>query len=134
LPWAKLSGRRTRETDRHDKNIHELKTYFNCVIDWVSTVFRDIEKEMQALEWGRLYEQYHSKSCDPAKVSAEVKRLYADPYVKNRRGIFEYILGGLQDSKLLDVRVFDEATKIPVVRSRRRRRVVFDRESWNALG
>jgi hypothetical protein len=134
LPWAKLSGRRTRETDRHDKNIHELKTYFNCVIDWVSTVFRDIEKEMQALEWGRLYEQYHSKSYDPAKVSAEVKRLYTDPYVKNRRGIFEYILGGLQDSKLLDVRVFDEATKIPVVRSRRRRRVVFDRESWNALG
>jgi hypothetical protein len=100
----------------------------------VSTVFRDIEKEMQALEWGRLYEQYHSKSYDPAKVSAEVKRLYTDPYVKNRRGIFEYILGGLQDSKLLDVRVFDEATKIPVVRSRRRRRVVFDHESWNALG
>ena len=60
---------------------------------------------------GRLYEQYHSKSYDPAKVSAEVKRLYADPYVKNRRGVFEYILGGLQDSKLLDVRVFDDATK-----------------------
>jgi 5-methylcytosine-specific restriction endonuclease McrA len=27
------------------------------------------------------------------------------------RGVFEYVLGGLQDSKLLDVRVFDEATK-----------------------
>src|SRR6185503_13605243 len=59
----------------------------------------------------RLYEQYHLKSYDPAKVSAEVKRLYGDPYVKNRRGVFEYILGDLQDSKLLDVRVFDEATK-----------------------
>ena len=92
-------------------NIIELKTYFNGVIDWVSSVFRDGEKEMQGLEWGRLYEQYHSKSYGPAKVSAEVKRLYGDPYVKNRRGVFEYILGGLQDSKLLDVRVFDEATK-----------------------
>lgn len=45
------------------------------------------------------------------KASAEVKRLYGDPYVKNRRGVFEFILGGLQDFKLLDVRVFDDATK-----------------------
>jgi hypothetical protein len=96
---------------RHDNNINELKTYFNSVIDWVSGVFKDVEKEMQGLEWGRLYEQYHAKSYDPAKVSAEVKRLYADPYVKSRRGVFEYILGGLQDSKLLDVRVFDDAIK-----------------------
>jgi hypothetical protein len=66
---------------------------------------------MQGLEWGRLYEEYHSKSYDPAKVSAEVKRLCGDPYVKNRRGVCEYILGGLKDSKLLDVRMFDEATK-----------------------
>jgi hypothetical protein len=96
---------------RTNGNINELKTYFNGVIDWASSVFRDVEKEMQGVEWGRLYEQYHSKSYDPAKVSADVKRLYGDPYVKNRRGAFEYILGGLQDSKLLDVRVFDEATK-----------------------
>ncbi|HSC17846.1 MAG TPA: HNH endonuclease, partial [Rhizomicrobium sp.] len=96
---------------RHDNNIHELKTYFDSVIEWASRVFTDVEKEMQGLEWGRLYEQYHSKAYDPAKVSAEVKRLYADPYVGNHRGIFEYILGGLQDSKLLNVRVFDEATR-----------------------
>lgn len=96
---------------RYDDNISELKNYFNAVIDWVSTVFKDVEKEMQGLEWGRLYEQYHSKSYDPAAVSAKVRRLYSDPYVRNRRGVFEYILGGLQDTKLLDVRVFDEATK-----------------------
>jgi hypothetical protein len=96
---------------RNDNNINELKTYFNSVIDWVSSMFTAVEKEMQGLEWGRLYEEYHSKSYDPAKVSAEVKRLYGDPYVNNRRGVFEYILGGLQDTKLLNVRVFDEATK-----------------------
>ncbi|WP_229012150.1 HNH endonuclease family protein [Paraburkholderia gardini] len=96
---------------RTQSNINELKTYFTAVIDWVSSVFRDVEREMQGLEWGRLYEQYHSQSFDPAKVSAEVQRLYGDPYVKNRRGVFEYILGGLLDSKLLDVRVFDDATK-----------------------
>jgi 5-methylcytosine-specific restriction endonuclease McrA len=96
---------------RNDNNINELGTYFNSVIDWVSSVFRDVKKEMQGLEWGQLYEEYHSKSYDLAKVSAEVKRLYGDPYVKNRRGVFEYILGGLHDTKLLNVRVFDDATK-----------------------
>lgn len=96
---------------RKDSKINELKTYFNTVIDWISSVFTDVEKEMQGLEWGQLYEQYHSKSYDPAIVSVEVKRLYGDPYVKNRRGVFEYILGGLKDSRLLDVRVFDEAIK-----------------------
>ena len=112
LDWVSKGDIGGYMSDHRTKgNINELKTYFNSVVDWVSSVFRDVEKEMQGLEWGRLYEQYHSKSYDPAKVSAEVKRLYGDPYVKNHRGIFEYILGGLQDSKLLDVRVFDEATK-----------------------
>ncbi|HTA24189.1 MAG TPA: DUF262 domain-containing protein [Terriglobales bacterium] len=96
---------------RNDNNINELKTYFNSVIDWVSTVFKDVKKEMQGLEWGKFYEQYHSQSYDPEKVSAEVRRLYADPYIKKKRGISEFILGGLQDTKLLEVRVFDDATK-----------------------
>ncbi|MDD5721575.1 MAG: DUF262 domain-containing protein [Candidatus Pacebacteria bacterium] len=96
---------------RFDKNITELKKYFNSVIDWVSSIFTDVESEMRGLEWGRLYEEYHKKSYNPAKVSAEVQKLYADPYVKNRKGIFEYILGGSVDTKLLEVRVFDEATK-----------------------
>jgi len=96
---------------RYDKNIAELKNYFNSVIDWVSGVFIDVESEMRGLEWGRLYEEYHKKAYDPAKVSAKVKKLYADPYVKNRKGIFEYILGEAMDTKLLEVRVFDEAVK-----------------------
>jgi len=96
---------------RNDKSIKELKACFNTVIDWVSIVFIDVFKEMQGLEWGRLYEEHHKKSYDPAKVSSDVQRLYGDPYVQNRRGIFEYILGGKKDKRLLDVRVFDEAIK-----------------------
>ena len=96
---------------RFDTNTTGLKTYFNSVIEWVSSVFKDVESEMRGLEWGQLYETYHSTAYDPAKVSAELQLLYGDPYVKNRKGIFEYILGGMVDTKLLDVRVFDEATK-----------------------
>jgi 5-methylcytosine-specific restriction endonuclease McrA len=96
---------------RFDKNINELKRYFNSVLDWVSSVFIDVESEMCGLEWGRLYEKYHTKAYSPAKVSAEVQKLYGDPYIKNKKGIFEYILGGSTDTKLLNVRVFDDATK-----------------------
>ena len=96
---------------RYDNSIIELKTYFNSVIDWVSGVFIDVESEMRGLEWGRLYEQYYKQPYDPVKVTAEVQKLYSDPYVKNRKGIFEYILGGSVDTKLLEIRVFDEATK-----------------------
>ena len=96
---------------RNDTDIIELKTYFNAVINWISSVFKDVESEMKGLEWGRLYEQFHGMPYNPAKVSLQVKKLYADPYIKNRTGIFEYILGGSVDKKLLDVRVFDEANK-----------------------
>ena len=96
---------------RNDKNTNELKTYFNSVIDWVSTVFKDVKKEMQGLEWGKLYEKYHSQPYDPEKVSADVRRLYGDLYIKRKRGIFEFILGGLKDTKPLEVRVFEDATK-----------------------
>lgn len=96
---------------RNDDNIAELKQYFTTVIDWVSSVFQNIEPEMRGLEWGRLYEKYHRQAYDPKIIESKVKELYADPYVKNRKGIFEYVLGGCVDTKLLDVRVFDEATK-----------------------
>jgi hypothetical protein len=96
---------------RFDTNINELKLYFNSVIDWISTVFIDVEGEMRGLEWGRLFETYKNQPYSPQQVSNHVKRLYADPYIKNRKGIFEYILGGLADTRLLDIRVFDEATK-----------------------
>jgi 5-methylcytosine-specific restriction endonuclease McrA len=66
---------------------------------------------MKGLEWGRLYEEYHSKSYNPRELSEKIHELYGDPYVKNRRGIWEFVLGGSSDTKLLDVRVFDEATK-----------------------
>jgi hypothetical protein len=96
---------------RNDTNINELKNYFNSVIDWVSGVFTDVYPEMRGLEWGRLYEQYHGKSYDPKQVSDAVKKLAADDDVTDRKGIFEYVLGGCTDTKLLNVRVFDPKVK-----------------------
>lgn len=97
--------------NRHENNINELTRYFNTVIDWASTVFVNIEREMKGLEWGRLYETYKDNAYNPTIIADEVKALYADPYVKNRKGIFEYLLGGKKNYQLLEVRVFDDATK-----------------------
>jgi len=96
---------------RNDKNINGLKNYFNSVIDWISSVFTDVESEMCGLEWGRLYEEHHTKKFSPAKVSVEVRKLYGDFFVKDKKGIFEFILGGNNDTKLLNIRIFDEPTK-----------------------
>lgn len=97
---------------RADVDIDGLKTYFTSVIDWVSSVFiRPPDKEMRGLEWGRLYEAHHSTSYDPAKLDEAVDELRADPFVKDAKGIYEYLLGGGVDTRLLNIRLFDEPTK-----------------------
>lgn len=96
---------------RTDSNINEVKIYFNSVIDWVSSVFTDVKSEMRGLEWGKLYERFHADAYNPAEVASAVERLYSDPFVRNHKGIFEYILGGQTDTKILEVRVFDDAVK-----------------------
>lgn len=95
---------------RQDNDITPVKTYFNAVIDWASAVFSDVLPEMRGLEWGRLYEQYHNNPYNVKTVSQRVHELFADPYVTNHKGVFEYILGGEQDRSLLNIRVFDKAT------------------------
>lgn len=96
---------------RFSSDITELVNYFNSVIDWIRTVFPLVENEMRGLPWGELYENYHTQPYNPAHMKQRVAELYADPYVKNRRGVFEFLLGGETDTKLLDIRIFDEATK-----------------------
>ncbi len=97
---------------RNDTDINELKAYFTSVIDWVGGVIaRPPDKEMRGLEWGRLYEAYHTKAYDPAKVDAAIERLLGDPAVQSRKGIYEYVLGGEAEHQLLTIRLFDETTK-----------------------
>ena len=95
---------------RQDKDIKELEVYFNSVIDWINGVFYDVESFMKGLPWGELYEKYHKNAYDPSKVSEKLHELKEDDAVDNK-GICEYILGGCTDSKLLNIRLFDEKTK-----------------------
>lgn len=96
---------------RRDDNINELKTYFNTVIDWASSVFLDVKSDMKGLDWGRLYETYHKNSYNPQEISDKLNKLYNDIFVKDTKGICEYILGGCTDTKLLNIRMFEDDVK-----------------------
>lgn len=96
---------------RHDEEITELESYFNSVIDWISSVFLDVKPEMKGLDWGNYYELYHKNSYNPADVSKKLKELYIDDYVGNRKGIYEYILSGYTQPQLLEIRIFEATTK-----------------------
>lgn len=96
---------------RHDDNIDELKAHFTQVIDWVDSVFIDVKPEMKGLPWGELYDTYGDRQYDAEQVAARVRELYGDAAVHRRSGIYEYILGGEQDTKLLEIRVFEDRDK-----------------------
>lgn len=101
---------------RNDTSIDELQNHFDTVIDWVDSVFEYTGSEMCGIDWGRLYREYHKNAYSKEKVSQRVDALLDDTQVGDKRGIFEYILGGEQDASLLNVRVFDQKTKKAVYR------------------
>ena len=96
---------------RNENSIEELKTYFDTVIEWAKTIFGEPKSEMKGLEWGAFYERFHSNSYNPADVQKRVNELYADEFVTNKKGIFEFVLGGEIEVKLLNIRMFDDSTK-----------------------
>ena len=96
---------------RNDTDISELQNHFDTVIDWVDSLFDYTGSEMSSVNWGNLYRKYHDNSYSKNKITERVEELMADTQVYDKKGIFEFILGGEKDYKLLNIRVFDERTK-----------------------
>ena len=123
LEWVSKGNKETYMSEhRNNEDISELKSYFTSVIDWISSVFKTVEKEMCGLHWGELYETYHENPYNPDEVDKKVKELYADGAVKNRGGIFEYVLGGCTETKLLNIRIFEDRDK----------RIVYEKQTKEA--
>lgn len=97
---------------RNDRDINELKSYFTSVVEWAEAVFTGSpDKEMRGLEWGRLYDEYHNTSYNPATLAADLAELRGDQAVEKKKGIYEYLLSGKTKPQLLEVRLFDDKTK-----------------------
>lgn len=123
LDWVSKGNKEKYMSEhRNSDDISELKSYFTSVIDWIESVFKTIEKEMCGQKWGEFYEKYHEKPYNPDEVDKKVKELYADSAVKNRNGIFEYILGGCVETKLLNIRIFEDRDK----------RIVYEKQTKKA--
>ena len=95
---------------RYDTDISELTNHFETVLAWVDSIFDYTGSEVCGLNWGRLYAEYHSNAYQKDAVTARVNALLEDEQVTDKRGIFEYILGGETEARLLNIRVFDKKT------------------------
>lgn len=114
IKWKSGGGKPEAYMDAHknDPTAIDLWNYFQSVIEWVKTTFPTYDgKTMKGQPWGPLYDKYGQNKYDPKVMDAEAKKLRADPQVENNRGIYEYLLGGSTETKLLNIRVFDDKTK-----------------------
>ena len=116
LDWVASSKSQSIEgymaAHRTDTGIGELKTYFTTVIDWIDAVFTATpDKAMRGLDWGNLYERFHNNSYKAAQIDTDLQELLNDPAVQDSKGIYEYLLDGKQDPRLLNVRLFDASLK-----------------------
>ena len=100
---------------QRDKNANELWLYFSNVIEWVKTTFGEkyYRKEMQGLPWGILYNKYKNNPYDCEELEREISSLMADDEVTEKKGIYEYILSGKDESiaRKLSKRQFLERDK-----------------------
>ena len=116
LDWVASAKNQTIDgymaAHRHDTGIHELETYFTTVIDWIDSVFiAPPNKAMRGLDWGALYEKYKGTAYKADQLNERLQELLNDPSVKDKKGIYPYILGGEEDPRLLNVRLFEDSVK-----------------------
>ena len=95
---------------RNDNEIAELVRYFDTV-DWIDSIFEYTGSEMCGQSWGDFYEKYHKNAYSKEAINKRLDELLSDTQISDKRGIIEYLLGGETDTKLLNVRVFDQKTK-----------------------
>lgn len=98
---------------QHDKNALQLWQYFQSVITWLEGTFvhtPERQRIMKGINWGELYDAYHTQVLDTQAIEQEIRRLILDDDVTNKKGIFAYVL--TRKEKHLNIRSFTEAQKL----------------------
>lgn len=91
-----------------DTNANDIWLYFTSVINWVKATFRTKRKGMESVDWGVLYNRYHTKT--PANASEQVDTLFElSDEISNVNGIYEAVLSA--EMKHLNARDFDRRDK-----------------------
>ncbi len=97
---------------QNKEDADELWNYFETVIDWVKEKFPNYRREMKGLPWGIWYNEcmngeHKGQIIDesPSVIEAHFRDLLDDDEVQSVKGIYTYIVTGLE--KNLNLRQFD---------------------------
>ena len=111
LDWiSDGAGEKYMALHRNDSNADQLIKHTGEVISWVNGLFPGGSSYKKGLNWGALHKRYSGTGYSAAQVQQQVSELMGDEAVTNKRGIYEYVLGGCSKPSLLNVRVFDAKT------------------------
>ena len=89
---------------QHDIDANELWNYFQKVIAWVRKTFNHYRREMNGIEWGKLYNEFGDKKLDTNKLEKEIIKLMQDEDITKKSGIYEYVLN--RSERSLNIRAF----------------------------
>ena len=110
------------EAHINDKDASDLWNYFNNVINWITTVFYETyDKGMATVNWGKLYNDYHTEDFDADEISEKFNELMMYKATKELdisvAKICEYCIR--RDEALLKHREFNEAQKTTMYNQQR---------------
>jgi hypothetical protein len=110
------------EAHINDEDASDLWNYFNNVINWITTVFYETyDKGMATVNWGKLYNDYHTEDFDADEISEKFNELMMYKATKELdisvAKICEYCI--TRDETLLKHREFNEAQKTTMYNQQR---------------
>jgi len=87
----------------------ELWRYYEDVMEWVKSTFPTYRSDMKGVEWGILYNKYHTTA--PANADALANEIFekASDEISNTKGVYEAVLS--KDIKYIHARAFDKKDK-----------------------
>lgn len=95
---------------RLDANANALWTYYKTVIDWAKLIFPVQRRQLRAVPWSVLYDQYGQAPLDATALEERVKALMSDDEVQKKSGVYVYVLTG--DERALGLRVFTDNQRL----------------------
>lgn len=96
--------------DSHCKNPNAINLwrYYEDVMEWVKTTFPTYRDLMKKVDWGVLYNDYHSTSIKDADTKVN-SILESSDEISNIKEVYKAVLSG--EMKFLNARAFDERDK-----------------------
>ena len=94
---------------QNDSGAEKLWLYFQNVINWVQSLFPNYRKEMQGLNWGYYYNNFHGRDFDAHELEERLRELFDDDDVTRPAVIYEYLIDGHE--RHLSIRKFSDKEK-----------------------